>query len=110
MNAQYAPRLAVRIGLSQTYLHDFTVMTRTRHAPIADAVVAAPIAGHTDGMSDDDNQWYFSLSDGSVSQGKAANVFDRMGPYPDRESAERALQTAADRNKAADDADDEWNA
>ena len=62
------------------------------------------------GMSDDDKQWYFSLSDGSVSQGKAANVFDRMGPYPDRESAERALQTAAERNKAADAADDEWNA
>ncbi len=67
-------------------------------------------AGHTEGMSDDDKQWYFSLSNGSVSQGKAANVFDRMGPYPDRESAERALQTAAERNKAADDADDEWNA
>ncbi|WP_430333098.1 hypothetical protein [Rhodococcus sp. ACT016] len=60
-------------------------------------------------MSDDDTQWYFSLSDGSVSQGKSTNVFDRMGPYPDRESAERALQTAAERNKAADDADAEWN-
>lgn len=73
-------------------------------------MVAMRLSGHTEGMSDDDKQWYFSLSDGSVTQGKAANVFDRMGPYPDRESAERALQTAADRNKAADDADDEWNA
>lgn len=72
-------------------------------------MVTAPVWGHTEGMSDDDKQWYFSLSDGSVSQGKSANVFDRMGPYPDRESAERALQTAAERNKAADDADAEWN-
>lgn len=72
-------------------------------------MVTAPVAGHTEGMSDDDKQWYFSLSDGSVSQGKSPNVFDRMGPYPDRESAERALQTAAERNKAADDADAEWN-
>ncbi|QBJ94940.1 hypothetical protein ERC79_02395 [Rhodococcus sp. ABRD24] len=60
-------------------------------------------------MSDKDTQWYFNLSDGSVSQGKDSDVFDRMGPYPDRESAERALQTAAERNKAADDVDAEWN-
>ncbi|CAM3240277.1 hypothetical protein RHDE110596_23340 [Prescottella defluvii] len=60
-------------------------------------------------MSDDDQQWYFSPSDGSVTQGKATNVFDRMGPYPDRESAERALEIAAERTKRADDADDEWN-
>ncbi|RVW05056.1 hypothetical protein [Rhodococcus spongiicola] len=57
----------------------------------------------------DDKQWYFDLSDGSVHQGKDSDVFNRMGPYPDRASAERALQIAAERNKAADDADDEWN-
>lgn len=72
-------------------------------------MVAVPFARHTEGMSDDDKQWYFSLRDGSVSQGKTVDVFDRMGPYPDRESAERALQIAAERTKAADDADDEWN-
>lgn len=33
----------------------------------------------------------------------------RMGPYPDRASAEKALQIAAERNKAADRADEEWN-
>ncbi|WP_305091762.1 hypothetical protein [Prescottella sp. R16] len=59
-------------------------------------------------MSDDD-QWYFDLSDGSVSQGKKSDVFTRMGPYPDRASAERALQIAAERTKAADDADEDWN-
>ncbi|WP_137723742.1 hypothetical protein [Prescottella subtropica] len=59
-------------------------------------------------MSDDD-QWYFDLSDGSVSQGRTGDVFTRMGPYPDRATAEQALQIAAARNKAADAVDDEWN-
>ncbi|NKS79077.1 hypothetical protein GS539_26730 [Rhodococcus hoagii] len=59
-------------------------------------------------MSDDDKQWYFSLSDGSVSQGKAANVFEERAVSGPERRAERALQTAAERNKAADDADDEW--
>lgn len=72
-------------------------------------MVTAALRGHTEGMSDDDTQWYFNLSDGTVHQGKAGDVFDRMGPYPDRESAERALQIAAARNKAADAADEEWN-
>lgn len=95
--------------MSQNYVDNFTATSHNDHVASADAMVAAPVAGHTEGMSDDDKQWYFSISDGSVSQGKSPNVFDRMGPYPDRESAERALQTAAERNKAADDADAEWN-
>lgn len=60
-------------------------------------------------MSDDENQWYYSPSDHSVHQGKDASVFDRMGPYPDRASAERALETAKARNEAADAADRRWN-
>jgi len=32
-------------------------------------------------MSDTDNQWYFDLATGVVSQGKAGNWTDRMGPY-----------------------------
>ncbi|RIK11941.1 MAG: hypothetical protein DCC47_09070 [Acidobacteria bacterium] len=44
-----------------------------------------------------------------VSQGKDPSALNRMGPYPDRATAERALEIAAERNKAADEADEEWN-
>lgn len=57
----------------------------------------------------DDEQWYFRVSDKAVVQGKDAGAMDRMGPYPDRATAERALEIAAERNKAADDADDSWS-
>ncbi|EGD54720.1 hypothetical protein [Gordonia neofelifaecis] len=56
-------------------------------------------------MSDDD-QWYFDLASGDVTQGKVGNVFNRMGPYPDEATARRALDIAAARNAAAD-SDDE---
>lgn len=59
-------------------------------------------------MSEDD-QWYYRPSDHSVRQGKEAPVLDRMGPYPTREAAERALQIAKERNEAADAADRAWN-
>ncbi|MBM7460418.1 hypothetical protein ACIBED_04770 [Rhodococcus coprophilus] len=58
-------------------------------------------------MSDDG--WYFDVKTGKVTQGKDPNALNRMGPYPDRETAMRALEIAAARNKAADDADEEWN-
>lgn len=64
--------------------------------------------GTLPGMSDDDAQWWFSPSDGSVHQGKVKGVRDRMGPYPTRVAAEAALETAKARNAAAD-ADDERN-
>ena len=60
-------------------------------------------------MSDDESQWYYSPSDHSVHRGKDASALDRMGPYPDRAAAERALETARARNKAADAADRKWN-
>ncbi len=66
----------------------------------------APV-GQTGHMSD--NGWYFDVSTGKVSQGKDPNALNRMGPYPDRETAERALEIAAERTRAADRADDEWN-
>lgn len=59
-------------------------------------------------MSTDDG-WYYDVRTKTVSQGKESGALDRMGPYPDRESAERAIQIAAERNKAADKADDDWN-
>ncbi|MFC9788668.1 hypothetical protein [Rhodococcus sp. NPDC127528] len=60
-------------------------------------------------MTDDDHLWFYCISDGSVRQGKEARGVDRMGPYPDRATAARALEIAAERNKAADKADDDWN-
>ncbi|MDT2009230.1 MULTISPECIES: hypothetical protein [Rhodococcus] len=60
-------------------------------------------------MTDEDHLWYYNVEDGTVTQGKAASSMSRMGPYPDRDSAEKALQIAAERNKAADRADEEWN-
>ncbi|SQI39678.1 Uncharacterised protein [Rhodococcus coprophilus] len=63
--------------------------------------------GQTGVMSDDG--WYFDVKTGKVTQGKDPNALNRMGPYPDRETAMRALEIAAARNKAADDADEEWN-
>lgn len=60
-------------------------------------------------MSADENQWYYCPSDHSVRRGKEAPALDRMGPYPDRASAEHALETAKARNEAADAADREWN-
>ena len=56
-------------------------------------------------MSD---EWYYDVSTGEVSKGKVPNALNRMGPYPDRETALRALEIAAERNKAADEAEDEW--
>ena len=53
-----------------------------------------------------DEQWYYRISTGEVTRGKIADVFDRMGPYPDEATARRALEIAAARNAAADAQDD----
>ncbi|MET0198311.1 hypothetical protein CH289_20520 [Rhodococcus sp. RS1C4] len=60
-------------------------------------------------MSTEDDAWYYDVRTKTVSQGKESGALDRMGPYPDRATAERAIQIAAERNKAADKADDDWN-
>ncbi|AEF39699.1 MULTISPECIES: hypothetical protein [Hoyosella] len=56
----------------------------------------------------DDDQWYYCVTDGTVRQGKESRGLDRMGPYPDRAAAERALEIAKERNRAADESDEEW--
>ena len=58
-----------------------------------------------------DEQYYYNPSTGEVTQGKEASWDNRMGPYASREEAENALAIAAQRNKAADaaeEADDDW--
>lgn len=57
-----------------------------------------------------DQEWYYNLKDGSVMQGpEGVRAADRLGPYPDRETAARALEIARERTEAADRSDREWN-
>ena len=55
-----------------------------------------------------DEQFYYNPSTGEVTQGMQASWDNRMGPYDTREEAERALETAAQRNQVADDQDEAW--
>ena len=55
-----------------------------------------------------EEKFYFNPSTGEVTQGKVASWDNRMGPYDTREEAERALETAAQRNQVADDQDEAW--
>ena len=53
-------------------------------------------------------QWWFCLKHLAVEPDQGCPNKDRMGPYPDRDAAARALQTAAERNEAWRQADREW--
>ncbi|AIJ33948.1 Uncharacterised protein [Corynebacterium imitans] len=55
-----------------------------------------------------DEKFYFNPTTGEVTQGKVASWDNRMGPYDTREEAAHALEIAAQRNKAADEADEAW--
>ncbi|MEV6772898.1 hypothetical protein AB0N05_30110 [Nocardia sp. NPDC051030] len=54
----------------------------------------------------DENGWYYCLDHHKAEQGKECWVGSRMGPYPDKATAERALEIARARNKQADEDDD----
>lgn len=56
-----------------------------------------------------DEEWYYSLIDGRVVTADEVRAADRLGPYPDRETAARALEIARERTEAADRDDREWN-
>lgn len=58
------------------------------------------------GMSDD--QWFYCMKHGTVEGPDGCRSADRLGPYPDRETAARALDIARERTEAADRADEEW--
>lgn len=53
-------------------------------------------------------QFYFNLTTGTVEEGQQSPGTELMGPYATREEASRALQIAADRNKAWDEENAEW--
>ncbi|MDU0479215.1 hypothetical protein QVA66_08170 [Staphylococcus chromogenes] len=58
-----------------------------------------------------DTEWFFNPSTGQVAQGKELAWDERMGPYASEAEARAALETASQRNKAADaadEADDNW--
>ncbi|MEU5853148.1 hypothetical protein [Saccharopolyspora shandongensis] len=53
--------------------------------------------------------WYFCLTHRQVEPKAGCRAAERLGPYPDRETAARALEIAEERTKAADEADQRWN-
>ncbi|TWE23773.1 hypothetical protein FHX69_5073 [Prauserella muralis] len=62
-------------------------------------------------MSKDPNPdpgWWFNTRTGEVEHGEVSRAIDRMGPYPDEETARRALEIARERTRQADKADAEW--
>ncbi|AHH94441.1 hypothetical protein BC739_007341 [Kutzneria viridogrisea] len=53
--------------------------------------------------------WYFCTKHNEVEPAAGCRAVDRLGPYPDRETAARALEIAAERTKSADEADRRWS-
>ena len=67
----------------------------------------SPTAKETDVT--DGTQFYYNLSTGQVEEGPQSPASERMGPYATREEAARALSTAAERNKAWDEENQDWD-
>ncbi len=55
-----------------------------------------------------DREYYWCLRHSRVEDENGCRAADRLGPYPTREEAERALQTAAERTEAWE-TDPRWN-
>jgi hypothetical protein len=55
-----------------------------------------------------DEQWFYCLTHNRVEPRDGCRAADRLGPYPDQETAARALEIARERTEAADRADREW--
>lgn len=60
-------------------------------------------------MGDVDEQWWFNPQTGEVERGRLEPWTRRMGPYPTREAAAAAFDTAAARTEAFDDAEEAWD-
>lgn len=52
-----------------------------------------------------DEGYYFNVETGEVEQGKQSSWSSRLGPYPTREAAQQALETARRRTTAWDEED-----
>lgn len=57
-------------------------------------------------MAESDMKWFYDLSTGVVSQGKATGFETRMGPYDTEAAARHALEIVQARNDVADDWDE----
>ena len=55
-----------------------------------------------------DEQWFYCLKHNTVEGADGCRAADRLGPYPDRETASRALEIARERTESAERADREW--
>ncbi len=56
-----------------------------------------------------DEQWWFDLeTKTAVSDDNSSKAADRLGPYPSRAAAEKALDKVAERNDSYD-TDPRWN-
>jgi hypothetical protein len=51
---------------------------------------------------DSDQEWYYCLLHNTVETDEGCAGKDRLGPYPTREAAARALETVRERNKQWD--------
>ncbi len=56
-----------------------------------------------------DEMWFYCLNHHEVEPPGRCPPEDRLGPYPDRETAARALEIARERTEAADRYDEEWD-
>ncbi|MBE9374662.1 hypothetical protein IQ251_09405 [Saccharopolyspora sp. HNM0983] len=54
------------------------------------------------------NAWYYCLKHQRVEPQAGCRAADRLGPYPDRETAAHALDIAARRTEQADESDERW--
>lgn len=54
-------------------------------------------------------EFYYNLVTHQVEEGPQSRVEDRMGPYATREEAQRALETARERNESWDEENAAWD-
>ncbi|WP_214406791.1 hypothetical protein [Pseudonocardia lacus] len=52
--------------------------------------------------------WFYCLRHETVEPVDGCRAADRLGPYPDRETASRALELARERTEREDRRDAEW--
>lgn len=53
-------------------------------------------------------EYWFNIRTKQVEEGRQSGWTDLMGPYPTREAAQAALDTARERTDAEDEKDREW--
>jgi hypothetical protein len=55
-----------------------------------------------------DEQWFYCFTHDTVEPLEGCRAADRLGPYPDRATAARAVELAHERTAANDRADEAW--